>query len=254
MPDQQKYVNKLQGKRVLILGGSAGLGYGVAEACLENGSAVFISSSNERRVQKSVTKLQEAYPSKNDSIKGCACDLSGDDVEAKLVELLQKVGDVEHVVFTAGDSLATMPIEDVTLEKIKKAGQIRYFAPLLLAKHLPKSTQSYTMTSGGVGVRPNKQWSLIAGYCAALHGLTRNLALDLAPVRVNLISPGLVDTDLWRDLSQEVKSGMFKQTAEKLPTGRVGQIEDVAEGYLAFMRDDNCTGSIYTSDGGHLLI
>jgi NAD(P)-dependent dehydrogenase (short-subunit alcohol dehydrogenase family) len=254
MPDQQKYANKLQSKRVLILGGSAGLGYGVAEACLEYGSTVSISSSNEQRVQKSVAKLQEAYPSKKDRVKGFACNLSGDDVEDKLIELLRKAGDVEHVVFTAGDQLATMPIQDMNMANVKKAGQIRYFAPLLLAKHLPKSTQSYTMTSGGVAFKPIKDWTPIGGYAAALHAMTRNLALDLAPVRVNLISPGAVDTDLWQNLGESEKSKMFESLSSKMLTGRVGRVEDVVEGYLALIRDENCTGMIYVTDGGHALV
>jgi NAD(P)-dependent dehydrogenase (short-subunit alcohol dehydrogenase family) len=254
MPDQQKYVNKLQGKHVLILGGSAGIGYGVAEACLEYGSKVFISSSNEQRIQVAVAKLQNAYPSKKGNIKGLACDLSGEDVENKLVELLQKVGDINHIVFTAGDQLATMPIQDMELASLKKAGQIRYFAPLLLAKHLPKSTQSYTITSGGIAFKPIKDWSAVAGYASALHAMTRNLALDLAPVRVNLISPGAVDTDLWQNLSEDEKRKFFEAIEKNLLTGRVGRVEDVVEGYLAFMRDENCTGTIYTTDGGHILI
>jgi NAD(P)-dependent dehydrogenase (short-subunit alcohol dehydrogenase family) len=254
MPDQQKYMNKLQGKHVLVLGGSAGIGYGVAEACLEYGAIVFISSSNNKRVQASVTKLQEAYPSKKDNIKGFACDLSGDDVESKMVELLNKVGDVEHVAFTAGDKLAQMPLHDMNLENVKKAGQIRFFAPLLLAKHLPKTTQSYTLTSGGIAFRPAKDWSVVAGYASGLHAMTRNLALDLAPIRVNLISPGAVDTDLWQHFNEEDKRSLFKGIAESTLTRKIGHIEDVTEGYLAFMRDGNCTGTIYTTDGGHVLV
>ncbi|KIW04494.1 uncharacterized protein PV09_04251 [Verruconis gallopava] len=253
MLDQKKYLNKLSGQRVLVLGGSAGIGYGVAEACLEFGCSVFISSSREQRVKNAVAQLQEAYPSKKEKIKGYVCDLGVEDVESKLIELMGKVGEVHHVVYTAGDKLAQMPLAEMSITKIKDAGQIRYFAPLLLAKHLPKSTKSYTLTSGGVAFKPNKGWSIIAGYASALHALTRNLALDLAPVRVNLISPGAVDTDLWAGMAIDDKKKLFEHISKGTLTGKVGRVEDVVEGYLAFMRDSNVTGSIYSTDGGHVL-
>ena len=255
MPDQQKYANKLEGKRILVLGGSAGIGYGVAEAGIEYGAKVVISSSNPKRVEAAVAKLQEAYPSKSSNIKGFACDLSGDDVEQNLVQLLKDAGDSEHVVFTAGDALATMSLQEMDLAKLKKAGQIRFFAPLLLAKHLPKSTQSYTLTTGSISFKPIKNWSAIAGYGSGLHAMTRNLALDLAPIRVNLVSPGIVDTDLWRtgDKSEEEVQKALAAGAEGTLTGRAGRVVDVVEGYLAFMRDENVTGEIYSTEGGHLL-
>lgn len=256
MPDQQKYTNKLEGKRVLILGGSAGIGYGVAEASLEYGAKVFISSSNSKRVDAAVTKLQEAYPSKASNIKGFACDLGSNEVEANLATLMKQVGDVEHVAYTAGDALAMMPLKEVDLEKLKKAGQVRFFAPLLLAKHLPKTTKSYTLTTGSISFKPRPDWSAIAGYGSGLHAMTRNLAMDLAPIRVNLISPGVVDTPLWRngDKSEEDVQKLLKSSAERTLTGRPGHIEDIAEGYLAFMRDENVTGSIYSTDGGSVLM
>jgi len=257
MPDQQKYTNKLEGSRVLVLGGSAGIGYGVAEAVVENGAKVVISSSNPKRVEEAVARLQQAYPSKAQHIEGFTCDLGSQDVEANLVALLEQVGDAEHIVFTAGDSLAMMPLSELELPKMIKAGQIRFFAPLLLAKHLPKSTVSYTLTTGSVSFKPIKNWSTVAGYGSGLHAVTRNLALDLAPVRVNLVSPGVVDTDLWRGggikTEEEVKETLAV-AAKGTVTGKPGRVEDVVEGYLAFMKDENVTGSVYSSEGGHLLV
>lgn len=82
----------------------------------------------------------------------------------------------------------------------------------------------------------------------------RGLALDLKPIRVNLVSPGVVDTDLWAGMSQEQKEGMFKTFEEKLATGKVGQVEDVAEAFLYAMKDKNLTGSLISTNGGGLLM
>jgi NAD(P)-dependent dehydrogenase (short-subunit alcohol dehydrogenase family) len=122
MPDQQKYASKLYGTNVLIIGGTSGIGFGVAEASLEQGAKVFISSSNEQRVQEAVGKLQGSYPSRKMDIKGFACNLKSEQVEDNIVELLKSCGNVDHIVFTAGDALKTSPLGDVTLDLIKEAG------------------------------------------------------------------------------------------------------------------------------------
>lgn len=84
--------------------------------------------------------------------------------------------------------------------------------------------------------------------------MTRNLALDLKPIRVNLVSPGAVDTELWNGFSKEQKEGMFRGIEKSVLTGRVGRAEDVAEQYLCLLRDENVTGSVVHSDSGHALI
>lgn len=84
--------------------------------------------------------------------------------------------------------------------------------------------------------------------------MTRNLALDLKPIRVNLVSPGLVNTDFWKDMTSKDRDDMFKFISGKVPTGRVGRPEDVAEAYLWLMKDSNATGVIASSDAGAKLV
>lgn len=84
--------------------------------------------------------------------------------------------------------------------------------------------------------------------------MTRNLALDLKPIRVNLVSPGAVDTELWKSMGTEQKEDMFKGIEKSVLTGRVGRPEDVAEQYLCLLRDCNVTGSVVHSDSGHALV
>jgi NAD(P)-dependent dehydrogenase (short-subunit alcohol dehydrogenase family) len=139
------------------------------------------------------------------------------------------------------------------------AGNVRFFSPLLLAKHLstylqPGPKSSLTLTTGGVAEKPIPNWSAVASYAGGLHSMTRNLALDLKPIRVNLVSPGAVDTELWGSMSPEQKERLFKGMEAKSLTGRVGQVEDLAEQYLCLLRDYNVTGSVVRSDGGHVLV
>ena len=202
MPDSQKYTSKLLGARVLIVGGSSGIGYAVAEASLEHGAHVIISSSQERRIQGSISRLLDSYPSAKDRVSGYVCDLSTKDMEENIKGLFSKSGQVDHVVITAGDNLATLPLEEASFENVQKAGMVRFFAPLLIAKHASKHlsagpASSITLSTGSVAEKPIPDWTIIASYAAGLHGMMRNLALDLAPIRVNLISPGPLDTELW---------------------------------------------------------
>ena len=260
MTDSKKYSNKLAGARVLIIGGSSGIGYCVAEACLEFGASVIISSSQQSRIDSSINQLLKAYPSARGRIAGYPCDLSSPSVEANIEKLLDRCGGpkFDHIVHTAGDQLATLKLEDATLDSIQKAAMVRFNSPLLLAKHAPRylnpgPASSITLTTGVISRKPNKDWSIVASYATGLHGMTRNLALDLAPVRVNLISPGPVLTPLWDHMSTEKKDAFLESAAGRCATGEVGKPEDVAESYLYVMRDRNVSGSVVDTNGGSLL-
>jgi NAD(P)-dependent dehydrogenase (short-subunit alcohol dehydrogenase family) len=261
MDAQQKYMNKLQGARVLVIGGSSGLGFGVAEAVLECGaSKVIVSSSNESRVQAAVAKLKKSSLHSKAEILGHACNLGNEaTLESNIKALFSKVGELDHIVFSAGDSLAIKPLEDIDFAFVKQAGMVRFFAPLLVAKHgskvLPRSTTStITLTSGGISEHPSPDWTVVAAYMTGVHGMTRNLALDLKPIRVNVINPGGVVTELWDSIPGEQRGLLMEEMAKKCATGSVGLVEDVVEAYLYCMRDKNVTGSVINSNGGYLLM
>lgn len=174
----QKY-NKLAGKHVLIIGGTSGilpfkkpniyiqpshlkgLGYAVAEACIESSAHITISSSSPSKITTSISTLKSSYPSTQIRISGHACDLSLPTLEQEIESLFEKTGKVDHVVFTAGDPLAITPLNDITYEKMIRAGQIRFFAPMLVAKvgkrYLnPGPESSITLTTGAIAQRPNE--------------------------------------------------------------------------------------------------
>lgn len=244
-------MSTIKNKSILIIGGSSGIGYGVADRALAEGAKVYIASSNASRVQRSVDNLKKKYPGAD--ISGRTCDLLDPDVEKNLENVLKSVNLLDHIVFTAGDALTIVPLDSINLEAIHKAGHIRFAVPLLLAKLTPRYLKSgyqssLTLTTGAGGEKPFPNWSLVAGYLTGLQGLTRNLALDLKPIRVNLVSPGVVDTPLHGPggVSDEMK----KYTA----LGKVGTPEEVAEAYLYFMKDTNVTGSCISTNGGALLL
>jgi len=260
MTDQKKYTTKLSGKHVLIIGGSSGIGFAVAEACLEQGASVTISSSKQSRIEEAIERLSSAYPTKKEKIAGYPCNLGEEStLESNVETLFQKTGKVDHIVFTAGDPLAILPLHDATVAKIKQAGLVRFFAPLIVAKvgskYISKGPESsIILTTGSVSERPNPNWSIVGSFATGLQGMTRGLALDLKPVRVNLVSPGMVETELWDTVPKEMREHMMKERAAALPTGAIGQAEDVAEAYLYLLKDKNITGSMISTNGGGLLV
>ncbi|KAK4989787.1 hypothetical protein LTR50_002961 [Elasticomyces elasticus] len=260
MSDATKYTQKLKDSRVLVIGGSSGIGYGVAEACLEHGAHVTISSSNPARIDAAIKKLQSTYPSCSSKISGHVCNLGDEStLEDNVKELFGKVGKLDHIAYTAGDSLAILPLARASMVQIRQAGMVRFFAPLMVAKHgvgaLARSPSStITLTTGSVAERPIPDWTIIGSYCAGLQAMARGLALDLAPVRVNLVSPGVVDTELWAGMPEGQKAEMMEAVEKKLPTGRAGRVEDVAEAYLYAMKDRNLTGSMISTNGGGLIV
>lgn len=254
--------NKLANKHVLIIGGTSGIGFGVAEASLSSGASVTISSSKQSNIDTAIARLQASYPN-SPKPRGFTVDLSSQTVEQNLEKLFEQVGKVDHIVYTAGDKLATTPVQEITLEKIITAGQVRAFAALLAVKvgsrYLtdPKSPEcSIVLTSGSIIDRPREDWSIVATFATGLLGMMRNLALDLKPVRVNCVAPGVVDTEMWDKggMTAEAKSGLFGNLASKLPTGRIAGPDDIAEAYLYLMKDRNITGRCISTDSGVMLI
>jgi NAD(P)-dependent dehydrogenase (short-subunit alcohol dehydrogenase family) len=125
---------------------------------------------------------------------------------------------------------------------------VKYGAPSI------REGGSVVLTTGTAGRRPLPGTTVAASLCGAMESLTRALALELAPLRVNAVAPGIVRTELWRDLPEPDRDALFKSAAQSLPTGRIGEPADVAEAYLYLMRGAYTTGSVVVVDGGTVLV
>lgn len=217
---------KLQDRHVLVIGGTSGIGYGVAEGALADGARVTVASSTQARIDKAVATLKEEYGAESSHIQGLQVDLSSGDIEATLESLfvaaVQGFGEkpVDHVVYTAANGLTIQGLADVTRESVLEGAQMRMFVPILLAKvaqrHLPKaSTSSLTFKSGQASDLPPPGWSVVLFFTGGVETMTKGLAIDMAPVRVNTVLPGMVKTDLWKVLPES-------SATSSLPTWRSG--------------------------------
>jgi len=132
---------------------------------------------------------------------------------------------------------------------------VRYFGALAAVRaalpHL-RPGGSITLTTGTAGDRPAPGWSVASSICGAVESLTKALAVELAPIRVNAVKPGVTRSPLWGD--GEAVEELYARTAATVPLGRVGEVADVAEAYLFLISQPFTTGTIVTVDGGSLLV
>jgi NAD(P)-dependent dehydrogenase (short-subunit alcohol dehydrogenase family) len=239
--------NGFENKRVVIIGGSSGIGLAVAEEAASQGAEVVIVSSNGDRVQ-------EAIQSIGGKTRGQAVDVS----DEKAVEgFFTTLGAFDHLVFTAGDSLQLHPLADTNLKEARRAFELRYWSALATVKYgSPQICKggSIVLTTGIAGQRPHSGWVIAASVCGTIEALTRALAIELAPIRVNAVSPGVVRTNLWQNMSSEERGQLFESASKRLPVGRVGEAHDIAQAYLFLMQEGYSTGQTVVVDGGAVLV
>ncbi|KAF2396334.1 NAD(P)-binding protein [Trichodelitschia bisporula] len=251
-------MTKLAGTNILVIGGTSGIGNAVASLALAEGANVQISSSKASRVESAVADLRTAHPSA--TVAGHVVDLSNEDtLEDNVAGLLAAVGPLNHIVFTAGDSLPVYELKDITPALYHKAHTVRVVAPLMVAKHAakilpPSPRSSITLTTGSIASKPIPNWTVVSSLAAAAQGVTRNLAVDMKPIRVNIVAPGVVYTPLWDSWPKEVVETMLEQAKAKTTTGETGKVEDVAEAYLYLMKDSNVSGVNIDTNSGVFLV
>jgi NAD(P)-dependent dehydrogenase (short-subunit alcohol dehydrogenase family) len=238
---------ELSGKRIVVLGGSSGIGLAVARQAVAQGATAIIASSNADRVKQAAATL-------DGKAEGHTLDLSN---ERDIQDFFQKIGDFDHLVFTAGDALQLNELVATDLTKARHAFELRYWAALAAVKygspHIRKGG-SIVLTTGIAGQRPRKGWVIAASVCGTIEALTRALAIELAPIRVNAVSPGSVRTNLWQNMSVKDRDQMYDRVGKSLPVGRVGEASELARAYLFLMQEGYSTGQTVVVDGGAVLV
>jgi NAD(P)-dependent dehydrogenase (short-subunit alcohol dehydrogenase family) len=134
---------------------------------------------------------------------------------------------------------------------------LRYWAALAAVKYgspYIRKEGSVVLTTGVAGQRPRKGWVIAASVCGSIEALARALAMELAPIRVNAVSPGVVRTNLWQNLGREEREALYASVGKSLPVGRVGEASEIAQAYLFLMQEGFSTGQTVVVDGGTVLV
>jgi NAD(P)-dependent dehydrogenase (short-subunit alcohol dehydrogenase family) len=234
----------LSGQRVVVIGGTSGIGHAVARAALDAGAAVHIGSSSAERLEAALARL-------GDGAGGSLIDVRE---EPSVEAFFASSGPLDHLVFSAGDwtRRKTQIGPKFDLADAKASFDTRFWGALLAIKHALTqlaTNGSITLTSGLYAHRPAKGTSLTTALTGATEHLIKGLAIDLAPIRVNVVTAGFIDTEAWAGLTDEMKQGV---TAH-YPLARPGLPAEVAEAYLYFMRAGYTTGQVSIVDGGGLI-
>jgi NAD(P)-dependent dehydrogenase (short-subunit alcohol dehydrogenase family) len=236
----------LEGKRVVVLGGTSGIGFAIAESAAAHGATVIVVSSRKANVDRAVEQL----PAGAD---GRVADLTN---PGQVRDLFETLGDLDHLVYTAGDPLLLTPVADLDLDAAREFFTVRYFGALSAVKaavpHL-RGDASITLTTGTAGPRPMPGSTLASSICGAMEGLTRALAVELAPIRVNAVMPGVVRSNLWAQLPDDARAQLYRDTVATAPLHRVGEVDDIATAYLFYMTQRHATGTVLVLDGGAVL-
>src|SRR5262249_6962010 len=230
----------LKGKKVVVVGGSSGIGLATAEMAKQEGADIIIASRNVAKLDAVAEKL---------NVVAIPADVTSD---ASVTDLFRRCGAVDHVVVTAAQ-LRTGPFKTVSMDDVGSTMESKFWGAWRVARSADiRPGGSLTLVSGFLSVRPRANSAIVGSANGALESLSRALALELAPVRVNAVSPGIIDTPIRAAMPEEARRDMLAKTAASLPVGRVGQGEDIARQILAFMANGFATGSIVYIDGGAL--
>jgi NAD(P)-dependent dehydrogenase (short-subunit alcohol dehydrogenase family) len=233
----------LKDKRVLVIGGSSGIGFGIAQGAAAEGAKVTIASRN-------------ASAEKAKHIGGTSAVLDVSE-EANIATFFKAHTGFDHIAFTAGDTdgLSMGLLSDLDLKQAASRFNTRFWGAVAVAKHgamqLPPGG-SYTFTNGMLAHLPRKGMPIVSASAMAAEGLALGLAVDLAPVRVNCVCPGLIETELFARFG-EGRHEMLKAMAQKQLIPRPGTPAEAAEAYLTCMRNTFMTGQVLKIEGGIAL-
>lgn len=229
----------LTGQTILIIGGSSGIGRATAGMAASLGAQVTIASRSAQKVSMAVDAIPGA--------SGRMVDVTSDD---SVQALFADGAGWNHVIVT-GSQVSMAAVRELPMTTARAAVESKFWGFYRVARFANiEPGGSLGVVAGFLATRPAATRALMGAINGALESLVQGLALELKPVRVNAVSPALVQTEMWDGLEAGARAEMFKKTAAHYPAGVIGQPDDIARQLLLLAATPYATGAIVTLDGG----
>jgi len=236
----------LTGKRVVVIGGKKAIGLGIAQAAHAMGAAVTVAS--RRKVSAEERPDLAAFDQVVLDIRD----------EVAVQTAFAALGSFDHLVVTAGPELGSWgSFMDPDMRGVQGYMASKFLGTWACARHaaphlLPGG--SMTFLSGGTGARAKLGLAAVTSTFAAVESLSQSLALELAPIRVNTIRPGFIDTDFWDVLPAADVENIRAKVRANFPARRLGTAADVGHAAVFLMTNPYVTGTVLEVSGGELLV
>jgi NAD(P)-dependent dehydrogenase (short-subunit alcohol dehydrogenase family) len=238
----------LAGQRVVVVGGTSGMGLGAVRAALRAGARVVAASRRPETARESV-------PSEEGRLEQASLDITD---ETAVRTFFEHVGSVDHLFVTATPAAGKMSgflEQDVAAARRFMEGKFfsswacaRYAAPRM------RAGGSITFLTGCASIRPRAGITMVTATFAALEAFSQALALELGPIRVNTIRPGVIDSAMWDGLDKDARERLRQRTRETFPARRIGTIDDIGHAAVFLMTNPYVTGAVLEVSGGEPLV
>jgi NAD(P)-dependent dehydrogenase (short-subunit alcohol dehydrogenase family) len=235
----------LENAEVVVIGGTSGIGLATAAMAQEVGARVTVVGRDETRLAAALDQLGGAA-------RGTALDVAD---EGAVRDPFAWFDHVDHVAMLAG-TRADGDVATIDTAIAREPVDNRLWGALFVCKYAaPKMSDGSITICTGVGVaRPRRGGAIVAAAAGGAEVLARAVALEVAPVRVNVIRPGIVDTPLLTRIAGEHRDSVIASQSKRIPLGRIARAEEIAHAILFLMSNTYITGSTLTVDGGVSLV
>lgn len=235
----------MQAQTVVVFGGSSGIGAATAKMLRKAGARVIITGRDRSKLEQLAREQEGIVPAVVDATD-----------EAAVGQFFAAQAAVDHVVICVSGGKGAGPFKELALADVREAFERKTLAQLIVAQAAARHLRpggSITFVSAVSARSKLRGTAGLAAVNAAIEAVVPILALELAPVRVNAVSPGIVDTPWWDAMPSAAKADFFDHAAQSLPVGRVGAADEVASVISVLIQNGYVTGSVYEVDGGNHL-
>lgn len=236
----------LEIQKIVVVGGSSGMGLAAAKALVEAGAKVVIAGRSQE-------KLDSAKAHISGEVETYSLDFT---VEESVREFFETFGKIDHLVVAASGPQAWGPFHELDSSEVRKAFEGKFWGHFYCARHALshlRRDSSIVFFAGAASRMAFPGAAAVSAVNAAITAMAFTMARELAPVRVNVISPGPVDTPAYDWMTPDEKREFFRQMSLNIPLRRIGRADEVAEAVLFLLNNNFVTGAVIDIDGGARL-